>query len=125
MTQLVQGRPIGDLLKLLPAVRTPTVAFVETDRPLVPAQHPQVSLGVSRVAELALHVDDQSVPDPGGPFVGVYVESLQLSEVRVPVISSRPERRPAGDLFSHLTDNEDRKSTRLNSSHVAISYAVF
>src|SRR5690625_5518960 len=24
-----------------------------------------------------------------------------------------------------LTDDEDRKSTRLNSSHVAISYAVF
>src|SRR5690625_551587 len=31
-------------------------------------------------------------------------------------------------LFSFLTkpvDNQDRKSTRLNSSHVAISYAVF
>src|SRR5690625_6019268 len=27
--------------------------------------------------------------------------------------------------FQPLTDLEDRKSTRLNSSHVAISYAVF
>src|SRR5690625_6716205 len=29
------------------------------------------------------------------------------------------------DLKSLVSDKEDRKSTRLNSSHVAISYAVF
>src|SRR5690625_5547604 len=29
------------------------------------------------------------------------------------------------DLVKRLTDKLDRKSTRLNSSHVAISYAVF
>src|SRR5690625_5723025 len=29
------------------------------------------------------------------------------------------------DLIPLLEDGEDRKSTRLNSSHVAISYAVF
>src|SRR5690625_5571213 len=28
-------------------------------------------------------------------------------------------------IIRNLTDTEDRKSTRLNSSHVAISYAVF
>src|SRR5690349_22537514 len=28
-------------------------------------------------------------------------------------------------LFGHTTPSEDRKSTRLNSSHVEISYAVF
>src|SRR5690625_6767926 len=33
---------------------------------------------------------------------------------------SRAVRRPAGEVLSI-----DRKSTRLNSSHVAISYAVF
>src|SRR5207244_13301661 len=40
---------------------------------------------------------------------------------------------PAGDLFGssrsavslHLNPNPDRKSTRLNSSHQIISYAVF
>src|SRR5690625_652901 len=30
-----------------------------------------------------------------------------------------------GDLYDWFQDNKDRKSTRLNSSHVAISYAVF
>src|SRR5437660_3902905 len=30
-----------------------------------------------------------------------------------------------GDVLLELVDGEDRKSTRLNSSHVAISYAVF
>src|SRR2546426_8315577 len=29
------------------------------------------------------------------------------------------------DLFCNLTGHEDRKSTRLNSSHLVISYAVF
>src|SRR5699024_11696844 len=28
-------------------------------------------------------------------------------------------------LFNHILNNLDRKSTRLNSSHVSISYAVF
>src|SRR5207253_11123279 len=29
------------------------------------------------------------------------------------------------DLIAMMVESEDRKSTRLNSSHVAISYAVF
>src|SRR5204862_8115611 len=33
--------------------------------------------------------------------------------------------RRLGDLFPHAPPREDRKSTRLNSSHVEISYAVF
>src|SRR6266702_5686006 len=32
---------------------------------------------------------------------------------------------PASVLTSQIALNQDRKSTRLNSSHVAISYAVF
>src|SRR5207249_8200533 len=32
---------------------------------------------------------------------------------------------PATDLWTRKTDMPDRKSTRLNSSHVSISYAVF
>src|SRR5690625_6168142 len=37
------------------------------------------------------------------------------------------EKREAYDRFGHagVDPNADRKSTRLNSSHVAISYAVF
>src|SRR5256885_4438559 len=44
----------------------------------------------------------------------------------------RPGDRPAdavgqcsGDIRHGLHDREDRKSTRLNSSHLVISYAVF
>src|SRR5207253_10318615 len=38
-----------------------------------------------------------------------------------------PEAITAGfnNYYEFLTDKRDRKSTRLNSSHVAISYAVF
>src|SRR5690349_24126507 len=32
---------------------------------------------------------------------------------------------PGGDYFSEIRNAIDRKSTRLNSSHVEISYAVF
>src|SRR2546430_9845983 len=36
-----------------------------------------------------------------------------------------PEAVPAGDILIHAGDLTDRKSTRLNSSHSQISYAVF
>src|SRR5207302_5029185 len=40
--------------------------------------------------------------------------------------SPRPgRRRPAAWFFRRLRWSRDRKSTRLNSSHVKISYAVF
>src|SRR5690625_6637579 len=32
---------------------------------------------------------------------------------------------PVGEVFETVEKEKDRKSTRLNSSHVAISYAVF
>src|SRR5437870_7282540 len=35
------------------------------------------------------------------------------------------ERRTPGQSLYRANKNQDRKSTRLNSSHVAISYAVF
>src|SRR5690625_6457684 len=38
---------------------------------------------------------------------------------------ARPTIRTVSDAFSIPSAREDRKSTRLNSSHVAISYAVF
>src|SRR5256885_13141537 len=44
--------------------------------------------------------------------------------------ASRPERlascgRPFLESLVEVLDDEDRKSTRLNSSHLVISYAVF
>src|SRR5437764_10466126 len=44
-------------------------------------------------------------------------------------IEERHSRRRQGELakenFAHLSATQDRKSTRLNSSHRCISYAVF
>src|SRR5690554_7179285 len=38
---------------------------------------------------------------------------------------TRAVRNPAGVNSERIADYQDRKSTRLNSSHVRISYAVF
>src|SRR5699024_11637402 len=69
-------------------------------------------------------------PDPTdlGPL---RVQDGQIHSAHVGV--STPEHPPAGDLPRLIDDLEDgatgdaldRKSTRLNSSHVSISYAVF
>src|SRR3989442_7709057 len=50
--------------------------------------------------------------------------AFQTGALRVTVDSVLPPTR-AADGFQRLRDNRDRKSTRLNSSHVRISYAVF
>src|SRR5437870_9509468 len=63
--------------------------------------------------------------------------SFHLKELaRAGLVSSRQEKQfiyyavdfeRMAELMTYLTQNccQDRKSTRLNSSHVAISYAVF
>src|SRR5690606_37464156 len=52
--------------------------------------------------------------EPGGRQAGALGRAA--AEVAVRIV------RPVGDLVAHVVD---RKSTRLNSSHVKISYAVF
>src|SRR5437660_7921331 len=42
-----------------------------------------------------------------------------------PVAAAEPEPEPPAEAERRLGLGLDRKSTRLNSSHVAISYAVF
>src|SRR5207249_10307440 len=44
---------------------------------------------------------------------------------RLALQRGEPRRVPAGDRLRPTLLLEDRKSTRLNSSHVSISYAVF
>src|SRR5690625_7043445 len=51
-------------------------------------------------------------------FRGYYLDKLYGNEIENPTINNMSARQLA-------TIQEDRKSTRLNSSHVAISYAVF
>src|SRR5699024_11646220 len=41
------------------------------------------------------------------------------------VLEQVPHRFVTDDVGHRATDEQDRKSTRLNSSHVSISYAVF
>src|SRR2546430_12098504 len=50
----------------------------------------------------------------------------RIDVVRLPAHRDTPALRgPAGSEGNHGTINGDRKSTRLNSSHSQISYAVF
>src|SRR5437868_9870474 len=49
----------------------------------------------------------------------------QIVYINNKVLILRLEYRLCTTLFSILTARRDRKSTRLNSSHVSISYAVF
>src|SRR5215510_4973900 len=54
-----------------------------------------------------------------GKQLGRILDTLDVLVARLPAESLTPGERRAVDAF------RDRKSTRLNSSHVAISYAVF
>src|SRR5207342_3545343 len=51
---------------------------------------------------------------------------FDLAEIKLDAPLTRPGNVVKADLIGRLcTENVDRKSTRLNSSHVKISYAVF
>src|SRR5690625_6405869 len=55
-------------------------------------------------------------------------DAVKAAKAAFKTWSKMPVPKRARILFKYqqlLTDNQDRKSTRLNSSHVAISYAVF
>src|SRR6266508_1220373 len=64
----------------------------------------------------------QTAGDAGLPEMGGVVARVALGETDAEVL-----RIAAGEGLEMMLDHldEDRKSTRLNSSHVAISYAVF
>src|SRR3989454_2520953 len=51
------------------------------------------------------------------------VDSILIDEARTPLIISGPVGTEPDDKYAQF--NADRKSTRLNSSHLVISYAVF
>src|SRR5437763_15832377 len=51
--------------------------------------------------------------------------SSDLSEMALYFIGGILKHAPATCAFTNPTTNSDRKSTRLNSSHRCISYAVF
>src|SRR5690606_39811345 len=64
----------------------------------------------------------------GRHLIGCTARNLDLRELFIPRrlrISPHLVKVPAWDLGFEILARTDRKSTRLNSSHVKISYAVF
>src|SRR5690242_21262272 len=63
-------------------------------------------------------------PVPGGDRHGLL--SVRLRNRRVGAeFRAAPDHPDADHHAAHLSRRRDRKSTRLNSSHMSISYAVF
>src|SRR5436309_4421543 len=60
----------------------------------------------------------------GGDRLGRLARGLRASR-RIGALLSSPDREPHAFRRRRHVDVRDRKSTRLNSSHVKISYAVF
>src|SRR5690625_7111526 len=75
-----------------------------------------VSPGRSRGNRLALIIGAR-------PAVGVLVD-MKAMQTGLQAVEIGAEQHAMG-MFFQLDTAQDRKSTRLNSSHVAISYAVF
>src|SRR5690625_5238211 len=70
---------------------------------------------------LAARLEQVAVGVPGAPFGDLHLVQVDLAP---------PSRAAAAAVLDPLKPGDlpapgDRKSTRLNSSHVAISYAVF
>src|SRR5207248_9768378 len=88
----------------------PTLAFTLTraDFRNLLTQHPEVSLGLARI--LAERLEDAT---------------KQVGIEYVNLFKGKFDPRVVGLLPQSLCLLQDRKSTRLNSSHRTISYAVF
>src|SRR5690606_41765817 len=70
--------------------------------------------------ECALHLLARVTARPGVDLLG-----LQTGLRKDVLTDALPGELALGDHLLHLRPRLDRKSTRLNSSHVKISYAVF
>src|SRR5215510_12685300 len=87
-------------------------------RALEQAQVPYAVAGGNAVAAWVSRVDETAVRNTRD--VDIVLRRSDLS-------TARTAMEQAGFVYRHVAgvDMLDRKSTRLNSSHVAISYAVF
>src|SRR5207253_8994001 len=66
---------------------------------------------------------DEKPQNPPGQALVLHASAVVGAILQNARLVERLERTLASER--QLTDEQDRKSTRLNSSHVAISYAVF
>src|SRR5207249_10651658 len=89
---------------------------------------PIFPLSLDDALPISLHVQ-QPIGDPVGYRLGIGRVVVRQNDVRGPLVGYADERVPlaAGRAERAEPGNAaiDRKSTRLNSSHVSISYAVF
>src|SRR2546427_11349837 len=77
-------------------------------------------------AFLARWTDREAIGPLARRALGVIIRRLAAGEGALPVTGLFPDLAPGevADAIAEL-DHHDRKSTRLNSSHSQISYAVF
>src|SRR5690242_21521574 len=75
-------------------------------------EHPEVAFPLHNLANLYLEQGKYEQAEP------LFLHALQIREQTL-----GPEHPKVADPLDGLA--EDRKSTRLNSSHMSISYAVF
>src|SRR5690606_40882663 len=97
----------------------PNLFFYNLRDPLVPLAFPtrrSSDLGLAQVANI------RSQTMGGGRRYGGAVNDNKYYRVNE---DGRPEIFKGADGSQYMMPNQDRKSTRLNSSHVKISYAVF
>src|SRR5690554_272215 len=73
-------------------------------------------------AQHGLQAGDQL---PGGEGLGNVVISADFQSLDLVILLALGGEHDDGDVAGQLVTFQDRKSTRLNSSHVRISYAVF
>src|SRR5437899_9610074 len=92
------------------------------DVPVIEAVVAEITVAVTEVTVMEPVVT--KIPAVGGPFVMIE-ECSPAMPVVVPVMPAPPKSSEEADTKSNAKGKADRKSTRLNSSHLGISYAVF
>src|SRR5690606_41305264 len=99
--------------------------YTITRRPPTPPPFPCTTLFRSRQA--ALSAPRRRAAEGGIPAWHETAVRHHIGEERSPIFIASDAPTELDDIAScaRLVPEEDRKSTRLNSSHVKISYAVF
>src|SRR5205807_8115590 len=101
----------------LPSSSTPTTYTLSLHDALpISAAAAIITLAVA----VTLHMERQQL-DP--EFSGLRPEPPEAK--KEPLAAAPPQESPAKPSGSFFASGGDRKSTRLNSSHLVISYAVF